>query len=342
MVVTSLQDSGPGSLREALTAAGSRDVRFAVSGVVDLTSPVIVTEPYLTVDGSTAPGPVVVRGGQIQIQASNVILRHLRLRPGDDVLSPADEDALTLRGTKTEVEHILLENMSLMWGPDIGGLAILGNVHDVTVVNSIMGEGLYRSRHPLSQSQTKGHSHAVNITQMKDTLTPPHRITLINNLLTTSNERMPQVQNAGCVDVINNVIYNWGILAAEGNPTSINVVNNVFRAGPEHATDALWTASLSGVAPDAHPGSVYLSGNLADGFTPKTVGSPGIFSSHPTCPLSAPPGPVDSVMADVLTGVGATLPIRDGVDERIVADVINRTGRFMNGLEGVDPTPTWP
>ena len=108
--------------------------------------------------------------------------------------------------------------MSLLWGPDIGGLAILGNVHDVTVQNSIIGEGLFHSRMPASQNR-EGHSMGANIVAMDPRQTPPQRITFYRNLFTTSDSRMPRLQGARCVDLVNNMIYNWGTSRGDRQPS---------------------------------------------------------------------------------------------------------------------------
>lgn len=54
--VTNLDDSGPGSLRAALSTSEPRAVRFAVEGTIELESPLVVTEGRVTLDGETAPG----------------------------------------------------------------------------------------------------------------------------------------------------------------------------------------------------------------------------------------------------------------------------------------------
>jgi len=83
--VTNFSDKGPGSLRAAVEAKGTRIVVFEVGGVIDLNRNTInITEPFLTVAGQTAPSPgiTLIRGG-ISIRAANVLIRHLRVRPGD-------------------------------------------------------------------------------------------------------------------------------------------------------------------------------------------------------------------------------------------------------------------
>ena len=62
-VVTSLADSGPGTLREACEAGGARIVVFNVSGIIRLESPIIIQAPYITIAGQTAPGDGVCVAG---------------------------------------------------------------------------------------------------------------------------------------------------------------------------------------------------------------------------------------------------------------------------------------
>ena len=194
-----------------------------------------------------------MRGHSIIVRTHDVILRHLRLRLGDALLTSgeADEaDGLTLNGVNKNTYNVVLDHMSLLWGTDIGGLAILGNVHDVTVQNSIIGEGLFHSRMPASQNR-EGHSMGANIVAMDASQTPPQRITFYRNLFTTSDARMPRLQGARCVDLVNNVIYNWGTHAATGNPRSANLVGQLVpaRASHWHALLVAAPAQLSRTAP---------------------------------------------------------------------------------------------
>jgi pectate lyase len=344
ITVTNLADSGPGSLRAALEASGARIVTFDVAGTVALRSSIHVKDPYLTVAGETAPRPgITVRGGALLVRASDVILRDLRLRPGDQVDQPSDVDALTLNGVNVQVNNILIDHVTMLWGPDIGGLAVLGDVRNVTVQNSIMGEGLYLSAHSEATAAQGGHSMAANVTQLDPGLPAPRRITFWHDLFTTSDTRMPRFQGAECVDVVNNVIYNWGIKPAHGNPRSLNLVNNWFRGGPLTQMQLFWLVQTSVVAPNTFDASVYTSGNVADGIRGGRESSASVYADTPRCGgLSVQAGDASAAYATVLDQAGAIAPVRDEVDRRVIANVVNRTGQYFNGAGYPAPNPYWP
>jgi pectate lyase len=343
IAVTNLNDSGSGSLRAALEASGPRTVVFEVGGTIQLSGDLRITNPFVTIDGSTAPRPVVIRDGMLLITAPEVIVRHLRLRPGDQVSSPADVDAVTINGLNNDVYNVVLDHLTMIWGPDIGGLAILGGAHDITVQYSIMGEGLYLSRHPEATAGQGGHSMGANIVQMTANGPWPQRVTLHHNLFTTSDSRMPRVQGGECIDLVNNVVYNWGVWAASGNPRAMNLVNNWFRAGPEMVTPYAYRWQKQADLPNPFQASVYQAGNVGDGFTYAVEAPNGVLRSNAACGgLSIGAQTAQAAYNTVISAAGATLPVRDAVDQRIIANVLNRTGSFFNGSGHPAPVPTYP
>jgi len=331
-------------LRDALEASGPRIVVFRVEGTISLRGSIHVKDPYLTVAGETAPGAgITVRNGALLVKASEVILRQIRLRPGDQVDQPNDVDALTINGASNPVSNVVVDHVTMLWVPDIGGLAVLGDVRNVTVQNSIMGEGLYLSAHSEATVAGEGHSHAANVSQLEPNLAPPRNLTFWRDLFTTSNTRMPRFQGAQCVDVVNNVLYNWGKDGAHGNPRSLNLVNNWYRSGPLTDGQLFWDEQTSVVTPDVFGASVYLSGNVADGITGGREAVSGVYADSPRCGgLSVAPGSASDAYAAVLNGAGATAPVRDEVDQRVIGNVINRTGRYFNGAGYPSPNPYWP
>src|SRR5262245_18638285 len=77
--VTTLADAGPGSFRAAVTAAGPRTVVFRVGGLVTLDTPITIAEPFLTVDGASAPDDgITIRGSEVVVRTHDVLIRHMR------------------------------------------------------------------------------------------------------------------------------------------------------------------------------------------------------------------------------------------------------------------------
>ena len=90
--VTNLDDSGTGSLRDAVSA-GNRTVVFRVSGTIELQSDLVVRHSNLTIAGQTAPGDgICLKNFPLKLNGANhVIIRHLRVRPGAGSGKPDDE-----------------------------------------------------------------------------------------------------------------------------------------------------------------------------------------------------------------------------------------------------------
>ena len=359
--VTNLDDSGDGSLRSALTASGPRLVLFRVSGTITLKNDIDIEEPYITIAGQTAPGEgVQIRGAMIKVATHDVVIHYLKMRPGDlvDRSNPADRDAMTLN-RDPDAYNIVVDHSTLIWGPDIGGISFLNGVHDATVSNSIVGEGLYLSHHPEATMDEAGHSMALNITQLTAG-TYPLRITVHHNLLTTSDNRNPRVIGGENIDVVNNVIYNWGSSSSQGDPRSLNLINNFYIRGPMTSnpeTFYVWMPKVE-AGGSLHYGSVYESGNVAEGFVRQLKGPMEVYTNTLFTPFSmalhedSPEVAYQKVLRDAGANrqasglLGYFRNVRDSVDQRIIDNLRNRTGSFFNGIdydnvEGFSAI-TWP
>lgn len=338
--VTTLDNSGAGSLRSALEARGPRIVLFQVAGTIDLQDDINITEPFVTVAGQSAPGEgVQIRGGMIKVQTHDVVLRYLKIRPGDQLNRSAinERDAVSMSGGNAEVFNVVVDHSSLVWGPDIGGLAVLGNSHDITIQNSIIGEGLYLSNHPEATVEQKGHSLGLNITQL-GLDSHPTRITLHHNLITTSDARMPQVMGGELVDIVNNVIYNWGKNSAHGNPRSLNLINNMFIKGPMTQKLTAWEGRTNPENPVLRPGSVYERGTVTEGFSTVRSDPQNMYASEQFSPYSIVTEQTpQEAYSRIVEDAGANRPVRDSVDQRIIDNLKQRTGQFLNASDLVWP-----
>ncbi|HEX6960866.1 MAG TPA: hypothetical protein VF175_03305, partial [Lacipirellula sp.] len=113
-VVTTLEDGGPGSFREACEAGGPRIVVFNVAGIIKLKERLIIRAPYITIDGSSAPGDgVCIAGDTVELETHDVVIRHMRFRRGATWVGDRND---SLGGNP--VGNIMIDHVSASWGLD--------------------------------------------------------------------------------------------------------------------------------------------------------------------------------------------------------------------------------
>jgi hypothetical protein len=341
---TVLHPTSLAALRSALNASGPRIIALPTSRQTwDLAgNDLMLNKPYVTLDG----GAIIFKGGAVKVTASQVILQNVTSHAGDQAGNPADVDALTVNGNSACIDHIVLSHVEGLWGPDIGGLAVLGCVHDLTVQYSILGEGLFRSNHPKANDSPDGHALAFNIAD--DIGKPAQRVTVYGNLITTSQGRNPRIIGAYCTDLIDNVIYNY-VEGPEGNPHSLNVIGNTFKAGPAPAAAGLTMRTDEWrFAPDANvwtkliPTAVFTSGNQALGFqfSVPAANNLAVLRKAPACAPSVRSGGAAAAYGMVLSAAGPR--IRSDQTARLLANAANGRGTYYNGVGRSAPMPSWP
>lgn len=349
--VTNTGGEGPGSLRAALRESGPRLIVFEVGGVIDLGGKSLeIKNPQAFVAGETAPAPgiTLIRGG-LSIEAADVVVRHLAVRPGDRGPGGTTEwlpDGIRVARGARPVHHVLVENCSATWAVDenasVSGPADTrpaagadATAHDVVFRNNLIGEALFHSTHP------KG-PHSMGLL-VHDGI---GGVRIEGNLFASNNERNPRLKGGVVAAVTGNVLYNWGSAAIgvgrRGNREILDgaqavVTGNVAIPGPDTKSRVL----IRAVDPGA---SVRAGSNLASaaGGKPLSVIGPGIEPLAST-PPGLEPGPAQSAsetIASVLSHVGARPAERDPIDQRIVASVITGTGRIIDSQEAVGGYPT--
>jgi pectate lyase len=328
LLVRNLNDSGPGSFRAAVTEKGPRIVVFRVSGVIDLKSPVRITEPFLTVAGQTAPGDgICFRGAGISVDASEVILRYLRFRPGD--ISGKEVDGLAIGG---ESKRVIVDHCSASWSVD-ECLSPSGALADVTVQWCIIAEGLNHSVHH------KGPHGYGSLVRAVGGLTMHH------NLWAHQTARSPRLgDNYGkppypTFDIRNNVIYGWSGVASgmTGDILDANYVANYLKPGP----DSNLTRGAIVLTATAKPRYYVRDNHIPQGMR--------VFSNEKQVtvvdkPFAAPPvrtTPPAQAYQEVLEHAGASLPRRDAVDRRIVEQVRTGTGHIIDSQWEVGGWPEY-
>lgn len=333
--VENLNDSGDGSLRAAVEAAGSRIVLFRVSGSIVLNSPLVIRNPYLTIDGSSAPGSgIMLRRHGIEVRTHDVILRQFRIRIGDYDVRKNDPN---IRYASGDGEYALdfidgahddiADHLSLSWSTN--KILSTTKLSDrITVQWCILSESL----------NVDGHGYA--------SIVGGNRVTWHHNLFAHNYSRNPRFQGAVDADFRNNVIYDWGEKSTYGEFDRLNFVGNYFKPGPSTAQQPrLFHDGIEAVA----PGSLFLLGNVLEGNEKVTgdnwKGTAFYFDRERIA--AAQPFPAPSITNDtapiafqrVLTAAGADEPRRDAVDDRIVREVREGGGQI---IESVGDVGGWP
>ena len=342
--VTNLSATGAGSLKACVDGTTPRTCVFEVSGIIHLTSDLTIRNSFLTIAGQTAPSPgIMIRGAGIKLQASDVLIQHLRVRPGDDPNGPDPDnrDGIKIEGTATKpVKNIVIDHCSFSWSIDEIA-SVWGPSDNITFTNNIFSEPLDESIHPAYEGTgTMKHGYGVLYGS-----SPGSSFTVAGNLFAHIVARNP-LSRASEFVYTNNVVYNRGSMdldlqSQDGVITKSSVVGNVFLRGPSFSRDARpiyvhTTGSLTlfagsrvytsdNYAPESKNGLITLTGGDVIPNLMQTVTMP-VWNSG----LVARPTANNAVYDRVLSHAGARPKDRDAVDKRIVQSVKDRSGKIIN------------
>jgi pectate lyase len=364
MIVTNLNDDGPGSFREAAEAKGKRIVVFAVSGTIHLETKLFI-KGDITVAGQTAPGDGICFADQpVSLAGDNIIVRYIRVRMGDKyqrqkgmVDGSGGDDAFGASGRK----HIIIDHCSFSWSTDEVCSVYKGD--STTLQWNIITEPLNYSYHFETGDKDWEH-HGYGGIWGGQHLTAHH------NLFAHCVSRNPRFNGARLgadaefVDFRNNVIYNWqhnNVYGGEGG--LYNMVNNYYKYGPETNKNVRYRIVNPSKLDKQPYGQFYVAGNYVDGAPDVTKNN--LLGVHPdqkgteeekhtviktvAFPTDAiPTQTAEDAYKAVLLQVGASYK-RDTMDARIINNVINRTGKIID-VQGGYPhhtafeltTNAWP
>ncbi len=350
ITVTNLNDRGPGSLREACEQGGARIVVFNVSGIIRIKSPIIVRAPYITIAGQTAPGDgVCLAGESFWVNTHDVVVRHMRFRRGETWVGRRDDSFGGNPVGNIMLDHCsctfgLDENISFyrhMFNPGKGYNDLKLPTVNVTIQNTISAKALDTYNHAFGS--TLGGENC----------------SFMRNLWASNAGRNPSIGWNGVFNFANNVIYNWVHRSVDGGDYTAlyNIINNYYKPGPLTPKDSPVGHRI--VKPEAGRsklgyyvfGRVYCNGNIMEGNEtvtkdnwaggvqveeqPNTDGYTADMKWNEPFPM--PSFPIMSAKEAydfVLENVGANIPKRDIVDQRIIEEV--KTGKAYY-KEGLDP-----
>ena len=345
--VTNLNDSGPGSYRAAIQASGPRTVVFKVSGIIWLQSPCVIGNGYLTVAGQTAPGDGICianwRAGMGG--CTDVIMRFMRCRLGDGSRQAMDGIGL---GNSS---HSIIDHCSISWTMDeatssrqsgrVGSESAM-----ITFQHNIISEPLQHSYHYWGTDRNYYEPHAFAGSISGEIGSYHH------NLLAHSTDRnwslaggLDQSQHyAGSLDIRNNVVYNWAGRTTDGGVARCNYVNNFYKSYPT-SPGAKYLLKLDTLVTNWGTESYYMTGNVMTGVSGQANlytnnWANGGFQNGSTVEVQVRtnseiyPSYVDTHTASnafkiVLSDSGCNSPKPDGIDVRVVGEVLDRTVHYI-------------
>ena len=272
--VTKLTDDGSeGTLRYGIEKESRPlTIVFDVAGIIPLSKALKIEKEKgnLTIAGQTAPGDgICLKNYNFRISDSNVIIRFVRFRMGDEAKTA--DDALNLYTGENNIKDVIIDHCSLSWSTDECGTYY--GMTNFSLQWCILSESLLNSVHEKGKHGYGGIWGGANATYH-------------HNLLAHHYSRNPRIDHdyvstlKGPVSLVNNVIYNWGDNSCYGgesksgsDPKKYNIVNNYYKPGPATASGKIrfldpYTkcSNCEPSNPDqVVPGHFYMTGNIMDG-----------------------------------------------------------------------------
>jgi hypothetical protein len=370
--VTTLEDSGDGSLRDGVeTATGPRTIVFDISGTIILKDILWIKKSNLTIAGQTAPGDgICIRDYSVNIKRANdIIIRYIRIRLGDiqtlikgKPTSSTGLDVVSIDDSK----NIIIDHCSLSWSCD----EVFGIVQNenVTIQWCLVAEPL---GDPLLHPY--GNSHAYGLNNSANTLSVHH--CLMSNYVMRGPEFEPNdaVNDQGYqvqMEAVNNVMFDYKKSGSryktgiEDNPEEasdilfqFHFLNNYyirkpFEDAPEiHAVTKLGVTDQLKVFVDGNIGPNRQTNDLNPWKSVWVERGPNILEADSSIkaqmafePLFSSPAPIIVQLAEeayesVLLEAGCSTR-RDSVDIRILNDVTNR--KYRDYLHSQETVGGWP
>jgi hypothetical protein len=344
MHVTNLNDSGPGSLREAVEATGPRTIVFDVSGLITLKKKLIfkAENEFLTIAGQTAPGKgICVRnytfGG---IGPRDTILRFVRLRLGSETGETMDGMGFA------SGDHCIIDHSSISWTIDEAFSSRAGK--NITFQRNLISEALNVAGH---RKKAKGAGHGFAGSISGDIGSFHHSLLAHNagrNWSLAGGTDQAGV-HSGRLDIRNMVVYNWVDRTTDGGAKEVNFVNNYYKPGPA-------TKKKTYLNPDFEkpfgPQQYYVEGNIVEGVV-GPEGPTGTFKGMSVRGKQDAPTTVDKpffesyvkthtakeAYENVLADVGCNVPTLDDHDKRVIDEVRKGTAKYKGSIGGMPGIP---
>lgn len=321
---------------------------FNVSGLITLESRLIVhgSNSDLTIAGQTAPGKgICLRKYNLgMLGASNVVVRDIRVRPGN--ISGTTLDGMGMASS----DNCIIDHCSISWTLDEAFSS--RSAKNITVQRTLISEALNEAGHKKYPPGTQ-HGYAASIGGDVGSF---HHNLLADcsgrNWSLAGGLEKKTAAYAGRLDLRNNVVFNWKNRATDGGAHEVNFVNNYYKPGPATAWFYALNAQYGGF-----PGSqrYFFDGNIMPGhfgLTNQAAGRtatterggrlPKDYSPWSDKPFFEPyviTQPAVQAYTNVLADVGCNVPTLDDHDKRVIAEVRAGTAEFKGSKTGLPGLP---
>jgi hypothetical protein len=357
--VENLHDKGPGSFRDAVENPRHgypRVVVFEVGGMISLEADLNLRHGFVTIAGQTAPSPgITLEGGGIAVQASDILIQHLAIRPG--IAHPekpglGNRDCVKVEAAPgRNINNVVIDHVSGSWASD-ETFSTWGNggatVRNVTVSNCLFAEALRYSGRTDSHANNPpkyGHSAGVLFGRGSENITYYRCISAFNMF------RNPYTNHTATnIQIVNNLTFAPGrrledriLMGADSGPTVATVRGNLtLLTKPSLATGIV---NHLNVGHSPHAAQIYIDDTvIADASSP-TAANPPPYSTDPWdpkvsnhhkrttesirlaaeppqfAPLGVPVLKSADLPATLTRTAGARPADRDPVDRRLIATI---------------------
>lgn len=323
--VTSLDDDGSkqGTLRYAIEQKGKRVIIFDVCGYIELEKNLEIKHSYLTIAGQTAPGQgITLRNFPLIVKKTNdVIIRHLRVRPG---AHKSSMDAISIK----KCNNVILDHVSATWGND-ESVSVTDNSTNITIQWCIIGATQRIMNHSKGSILTSDYSNKNG------------GISVHHNFYTSCDDRMPKFgtgHNWGKgkttrVDFINNVVFNWGTKnsgrSGKNQKVQVNYINNWLQPGKDTDKDIrkyAFTKTNDRL-------QLYIIGNYLLGSLKKNqedlvreTKNKFVDKEFSKAPIKIVSQPADEAKDDIIRYAGALFSNRDQIDQNLINQLYDKNG----------------
>lgn len=348
--VTSLEDTNQeGSLRWAINQNEPRIIEFKIGGFFSLNDDIKIIYPNITINGSTAPHPVLIADATVKVETHEVIISYLRIRPGDSVAlhkgrwkdshRTPPKDAITI----TDSRNVIIDHCSTGWGSD-ELISVDGNSENVTVQWCLMAEPLSNPQLHIENGQPISHPFAALVSAKK--------VSYIKNLFAFFKERGPQFSPYvdGEKEAVNNYSYYYTESSAKITFQNIRcqyqLVSNYYENHHPNSKDIELVYSIPGDDSQLDKPKVYLNDNFMGNkigtnnwdYVSSKIGTENtksvrsdsiLFDNHIDVMK------ISDVKNKILQDVGATLPKRDQIDKRVIDTINQENGSLVFSQDDV-------